>query len=61
MRLAARGVRDLDHGEEPVRDPEAAQRLRAQARRIHAAALLTAALLTGVSLLATVWSARGSL
>lgn len=32
--LAARGQRDLDHGEEPVPDPAERQRLALQARRV---------------------------
>jgi hypothetical protein len=57
VRLAARGARNLDGGDEPVTDPEQARRLRAQARRIHAESLVAAGLATGVSLLVSVWIA----
>jgi hypothetical protein len=57
VRLAARGARNMDGGDEAVRDPEEARRLRAQARRIYAESFAGAALLTGLSLLASVWIA----
>lgn len=50
MRLAARGARDMDRGEERV-DPEAARQFRSQAWWIHAEAMVAASLLTGLSLL----------
>jgi hypothetical protein len=52
VRLAARGARNLDRGEEPVTNPEEVRLLRAQARRIYVESALGAALLTGLSLLA---------
>lgn len=55
MRLAARGARDLDGGEESVGDPEAARQLRAQALRIHAEAVVAATLATGLALLVAAW------
>lgn len=58
MRLAVRGARELDTGgDEAVHDPEEVRLLRTQARRIHAESLVAASLLTGVSLLASVWLA----
>ncbi len=57
MRLAARGARNLDHGEEPVSDPDEATRLRAQTRRIYGQSVAIAALTTGLSLLVSVWAA----
>lgn len=60
MRLAARGARDLDGGEERVRDPEEARLLHARARRIHRQSLVAAALLTGVSVLAVGLAALAS-
>jgi hypothetical protein len=57
VRLAARGARDLDHGEEPVSDPNEATRLRAQTRRIYTESLAIAALTTGLALLVSVWAA----
>lgn len=55
MRLAARGARNLDRGDEMVNDPEEARRLRAQARRVYLETLSGAALLTGLGLLAGLW------
>jgi hypothetical protein len=48
--LAARGVRNMGAGEEPLRDERAAEELRAKARRINRRALLTAAAATLVAL-----------
>jgi len=48
--LAARGLRNLDAGEEEVGDPAAAARLREAARRIHRRALVTATAVTAVAL-----------
>jgi hypothetical protein len=55
VRLAARGARNLDRGDEMVNDPEEARRLRAQARRVYLETLSGAALLTGLGLLAALW------
>jgi hypothetical protein len=55
VRLAARGARNLDRGDEMVNDPEEARRLRAQARRVFLETFGGAALLTGLGLLAAVW------
>ena len=55
MRLAARGARNMDGGDEMVNDPEEARRLRAQARRVFLETSGGAALLTGLGLLAAVW------
>jgi hypothetical protein len=55
--LAARGARNLDHGEETVSDPDEATRLRAQARRIYGESVAIAALMTGLALLVAVWTA----
>jgi hypothetical protein len=55
VRLAARGARNLDRGDELVNDPEEARRLRAQARRVYLETLSGAALLTGLGLLAGLW------
>ncbi len=51
MRLAARGARDLDGGEEAVVDPFLVAQLRRQAREIHVESLLLGAALTGLALL----------
>lgn len=47
--LAARGVCNMDAGEEPLRDERAAEELRAKARRINRRALVTAAAATLVA------------
>ena len=54
MRLAARGARNMDRGDEVVSDPEEARRFRAQARRVYLETLSGAALLTGLGLLAAI-------
>jgi hypothetical protein len=49
--LAARGLRNLGRGEEPVDDSLQANQLRRQARRIHLLGLTAAALATGLCVL----------
>lgn len=51
MRLAARGARETDAGDEPVADPFLVAQLRRQAREIHAESALLGAALTGLALL----------
>lgn len=46
MILAARGARNLDRGEEAIRDPESEAALRRRAGRVHLEAVLLAAMLT---------------
>jgi len=48
--LAARGTRNMDSGEVAVADDAERRQLRGQARRVHARALATAALLTAIAL-----------
>ena len=48
--LAARGVRNMDNGEEPIEDEAAARLLREKARRINRRAMLVAAIVTLVAL-----------
>jgi len=48
--LAARGTRNMDSGEAAVTDDAERSHLRAQARRVHARSLATAALLTASAL-----------
>jgi hypothetical protein len=55
VRLAARGARNMDGGDEPVRDPEQARLLRAQARRVYVESGVLAVLLTALSLLVSAW------
>lgn len=49
--LAARGVRNLDGGEEPIEAQAVETQLRAQARKVHLLSFFTAALLTLIFLL----------
>lgn len=51
MRLAARGARDLDGGEELVSDPFLLAQLRRRAREVHIESALLAVALTGLALL----------
>lgn len=51
MRLAARGRRDLDGGEDLVTDPWMVTQLKRQAREIHLESVLLGAGLTGLALL----------
>jgi hypothetical protein len=51
VRLAARGRRDLDGGEDVVRDPWVVAQLQRQAREIHGESVLLGAALTGLALL----------
>lgn len=51
MRLAARGARDLDDGEEIVDEPFLVAQFRRQAREIHIESALLAVALTGLALL----------
>jgi hypothetical protein len=51
VRLAARGARETEHGEEAVADRFLVEQLRRQAREIHVESLLVAAALTGLALL----------
>jgi hypothetical protein len=55
VRLAARGARNMDGGDVPVRDPEQARLLRAQARRVYVESGVLAVLLTALSLLVSAW------
>lgn len=46
--LAARGVRNMDHGNEPLTDPRERDRVRAQARAVHLQSALLALAVTAV-------------
>jgi hypothetical protein len=48
--MAARGTRNMDAGEEKVEDEAVVSRLRDKARRINRRALITAAVITLVTL-----------
>lgn len=49
--LAARGVRDMDAGPEPVEDPAEVAALRAESRRVLAKSVVAAVVVTGLALL----------
>jgi len=51
VRLAARGLRDMDAGAEPITDPGELARVRLQARGVHAKSLLLAIVVTGILIL----------
>jgi hypothetical protein len=51
VRLAGRGRRDLDAGEEAIADPGLAARLRRQGRAVQLKAVIIAGALTGLALL----------
>jgi hypothetical protein len=51
VKLAARGLRDMDEGAEPITDPAERSRIRRQARIVHIKSLMTAAILTTLLLL----------
>jgi hypothetical protein len=48
--MAARGTRNMDAGEEKIEDENLIARLRDKARRIHLRALVTAAVITLLTL-----------
>jgi len=52
VRLAARGLRDMDMGSEPITDRAELEQVRRQARTVHLKALVTAAVLTVILALA---------
>lgn len=49
--MAARGTRNMDTGEEKLEDEKLIERLRATSRTIHRRALVTAAIITLVTLI----------
>ena len=50
MRLAARGLRDMDSGSERITDDVERAQVRRQARLVHTKTLTTAVLLTALAL-----------
>ncbi|HSE67190.1 MAG TPA: hypothetical protein VLB12_09395 [Gemmatimonadales bacterium] len=48
MSLAARGLRDLDSGSQPITDPAELAQVRRQARVVHVKSILSAAGLTAL-------------
>jgi hypothetical protein len=53
VRLAWRGLRDLDSGSEQITDDEVMRAVRLQARRVQVRAVTAAALLTAVFIIMT--------
>jgi len=51
VRLAARGLRDMDSGVAPITDPAELARVRRQARAVHVKSLLLAIGVTGIVIL----------
>jgi hypothetical protein len=51
VRLASRGLRDMDEGVEVISDSTELQTVRQQARRIYLKSALTAAILTAIALI----------
>jgi hypothetical protein len=51
VRLAARGLRDLDQGSERIADPADLARVRRQARVVHIKSVVSAAALTALLVL----------
>ena len=49
--MASRGLRDMDRGPEVIEEADELERVRAQARQVHAKALLLAGVLTTLTLL----------
>ena len=49
MRLASRGLRDMDTGPEPISDPEEKAQLRRQSRGVYAQAFVAGVLLTALA------------
>jgi hypothetical protein len=51
VRLASRGLRDLDSGPQPVLDAGEQAQIRRQARAVYVKAFVSAAILTAIGLL----------
>jgi len=51
VQLAARGLRDMDGGPEPVASPEVAEQAKRQARSVHGRSLAWALVATAAALL----------
>lgn len=50
MRLAARGLRDMDSGSESIEDATELRKIRRQALRVHLKSLISAGVVTGILL-----------
>jgi len=51
VRLASRGLRDMDQGPQPISDSDELQQVRRQARVVYAKSIITAAILTAIALI----------
>ncbi|HYU51343.1 MAG TPA: hypothetical protein VEK37_00290 [Gemmatimonadaceae bacterium] len=51
MKLASRGLRDLDSGPQEIPDATEVQQLRRQARGVYVKSIITASLLTAIALI----------
>jgi hypothetical protein len=51
VRLASRGLRDMDQGPQPISEPDELQQVRRQARVVYAKSIITAAILTALALI----------
>jgi hypothetical protein len=51
VRLASRGLRDLDSGPQPIVDAEERLQIQRQARTVYVKAFVSAAILTAIALL----------
>jgi hypothetical protein len=49
--LAARGLKNIDNGDEAITDPGELERIRAQSRRVHIRAILSAVVVAGLMFL----------
>jgi hypothetical protein len=51
VRLASRGLRDLDSGPQPIANAEEAAQVRRQAQAVYVKSFVSATILTGIALL----------
>jgi hypothetical protein len=51
VKLASRGLRDMDGGEQPIADAAEAEQVRRQARAVYIKSFITAAILTSLALI----------
>ena len=51
MKLAARGLRDLDNGSQPITDPAELAQVRRQARVVHMKSIISSVVLTTLLIL----------
>jgi hypothetical protein len=51
VKLASRGLRDLDSGEEPIADAEVEAQIRRQAQAVYVKSFVSATILTAIALL----------